>query len=64
MRSVRGVSLYSNSNGTGRRSLRTVTLGAPVTRVISFSKNSVAPRVADMRRNRVPGIVRSGTCHA
>ena len=37
---------------------------APVRRVISFSKNPVAPRVADMSRKRDRAMVSSGTCHA
>ncbi len=62
--SVRDISEYVNSSGTGRWSDWTSDVSAFVRLVISFWKNVVSPMVADMRRKRDWGSVRRGICHA
>ena len=59
-----GSSEYSCASGTGRSVEVTATVGRPVSRVSSSSKNVVSPSVADIRRKRACGSVSSGTCHA
>ena len=55
---------YSNSSGTGRWSDWTRVVGAPVSAVSCLEKNDESPSVADIRRKRARGSVRSGICQA
>mmetsp|Transcript_4246 Transcript_4246/g.19265 ORF Transcript_4246/g.19265 Transcript_4246/m.19265 type:complete len:202 (-) Transcript_4246:1559-2164(-) len=65
MLSIKDVSRYSNSSGTGRSPPPTT----PTSRPAAFPSRcrwnlAVSPKVADMRRNCASGISTMGTCHA
>ena len=59
-----GVSLYSNDNGTGRICDVTSTALRPVSRSSVRMMPVMSPKVPDISRNWVSGIISRGICQA